>query len=95
LRDLQAEYTAKNAVIVGISFDTREDNKAFAEKYQFPFPLLCDTTRSVGMAYGAAKDAKSGTAKRIGVIIDPDGKVKHVDDQVTPKGYAERTLELL
>ena len=95
MRDLQAEYAAKNAVILGISFDSREDNKAFADKYQFQFPLLCDTTRSVGIAYGAAEDAKSATARRIGVIIDPDGKVKQVDDPVTAKGYAARTLELI
>jgi hypothetical protein len=28
--------------ILGIRFDSVEDNRKFAEKYQFNFPLLCD-----------------------------------------------------
>jgi hypothetical protein len=39
-------------VIVGASFDTQSDNAAFAQKFGFPFLLLCDTDRSLGMAYG-------------------------------------------
>ncbi len=39
------EYEAKNTKILGASFDTPEENKAFAEKFDFPFPLLCDTKR--------------------------------------------------
>jgi thioredoxin-dependent peroxiredoxin len=32
-------------VILGVSFDTPAENKAFAEKYHFNFPLICDTDR--------------------------------------------------
>lgn len=95
MRDHQADFDAKNAVVFGISFDTQEENKAFAEKFDFEYPLLCDVSREVGIAYGAAEEESSGFAKRICVIIDPEGKVKHVDENVTPKGFAERTLALL
>ena len=37
-----------------MSFDSAEENKAFSEKFSFNFPLLCDTDRKMGLAYGAA-----------------------------------------
>lgn len=58
-------------MILGASFDTVEENAAFAEKFSFPFQLLCDTSREVGRAYGAEKDPARGP-KRISYLIGPD-----------------------
>jgi len=69
-------YRDKGAEILGVSFDTVEDNRAFAEKFSFPYRLLCDTDRQLGLAYGACDDAAAGFARRISYLIDPDGKVK-------------------
>ena len=63
--------------MLGISFDTQAENKAFAEKFGYPFPLLCDTRRELGMAYGACDSAKDEYAKRITYVIGPDGKITH------------------
>src|SRR5688572_11206148 len=41
----RAAYEKKNAVILGVSFDTEAENAAFAKKFHFDFPLLCDTER--------------------------------------------------
>lgn len=81
--------------MLGVSFDTQAENKAFAEKFSFDYPLLCDTDRKMGIAYGAATDASSGFAKRIGVIIDPEGKVKHFEPKVDPKGWPKAAIDLL
>ena len=35
----------------------------------------------MGLAYGAADDASARSAKRIGVVIGPDGKVKELKMQ--------------
>ena len=70
-----------------MSFDTLEENKAFAEKFSFGFPLLCDTERAMGMAYGACTDASASNAARIGVVIGPDGKVKEYDAKVNARTY--------
>ena len=51
--------------VLGASFDTPEKNAAFAEKFGFNFPLLSDTDRKLGMAYGAADDPSAGSARRI------------------------------
>ncbi len=63
-------------MILGVSFDSPAANKKFAEKFSFNFPLLCDTERTMGLAYGATEAGASGGAKRIGVIVGPDGVVK-------------------
>ena len=54
-----------------MSFDTVEENAAFAKKFDFPFPLLCDVKREIGVAYGAADDAGAGYASRISYVIGP------------------------
>jgi peroxiredoxin Q/BCP len=79
-------------VILGISFDSQKDNKAFAEKFGFNFPLLSDTDRKVGLAYGACDDAKAGSARRVGVIIGPDGMVKAYYPKVDARAFPQQAL---
>src|SRR6266508_3490552 len=47
-RDRAPEFEKIGVVVVGISFDRPEDNRAFAEKDGFPFRLLSDVDRTVG-----------------------------------------------
>ena len=83
----------KGVQILGISFDTADDNAAFARKFSFNFPLLCDTTRVVGLAYGACDDAGARTAKRISYLIGPDGKVKKAYPKVNAAAHPEEVLK--
>lgn len=92
-RDYKAEYEKKNAVILGISFDTPAENKAFAEKFHFNFPLLSDTERKVGLAYGACDDASAPNARRAGIIIDPQGKVKAYYPKVDARAFPSQALQ--
>jgi len=75
-----------------VSFDSAEQNAAFASKFNFNFPLLCDVDRKVGIAYGAADDAKSGNARRMGVIIGPDGKIKEYSPKVSAATFPQEAL---
>jgi len=86
---------AKNAAILGVSFDTVEENKHFAEKFKFPYPLLSDTTREMGVQYGAADSTAGGNAKRVAYIIGPDGKVKKVFSKANTSTFATDVLALL
>ena len=79
-------------MILGISFDTPEENAAFAQKYGFTFPLLCDTTRAVGLAYGACDDTTAPNARRVGVIIGPDGKVKAYYPKVDARAFPQQAI---
>jgi peroxiredoxin Q/BCP len=70
-----------------------EKNAKFAEKFGFGFPLLCDTDRTLGMAYGAADDAKAGTARRISYLIGPDGRIRKVYPKVNAAAHPEEVLK--
>lgn len=91
-RDLNRALLEKNVQILGISFDTVEENRAFAEKFDFPFPLLCDTTRSVGLAYGACESTDAQYADRISYLIGPDQKISKAYEKVDPSKHPEEVL---
>ena len=83
-------------MILGVSFDTAEDNAAFAQKFSFTYPLLCDRDRIMGLAYGAASEpGVGGYANRVGVIIDDDGKVTHYDPSVSAKDFPQVALDAI
>ena len=89
------QLEAKHCEIAGISFDAPADNKAFAEKYDFPFRLLSDVDRSVGEAYGVKRgklNPAAGFAKRISFLIDPDGKIAKVYEVSDTAGHAAEVL---
>ncbi len=52
LRDNFSKLKSK-MIILGISMDSQESHKKFAEKYSLPFPLLADTKGEVCKKYGA------------------------------------------
>ena len=65
-------------MIVGASFDTVEEQAAFAEEQDFPYRLIADTDKAVGTAYMSARtpDMKYyefGIPRRISYLIDPMG----------------------
>jgi peroxiredoxin Q/BCP len=78
--------------VLGISFDTVPDNAAFARKFAFEFPLLSDTSRVVGLLYGAADDAKAQYAKRVSYLIGPDGRVRKAFPKVNAAAHPEEIL---
>jgi len=41
------------AQVLGVSIDTQESHKKFAEKYSLPFPLLADVKGKVAKTYGS------------------------------------------
>jgi peroxiredoxin Q/BCP len=87
--------SAKNAAVLGVSFDTVEENKRFAEKFNFPYPLLSDPTRAMGVQYGAADSTGAGNAKRVAYVIGPDGKVRNVFPKANTATFAADVLALL
>ena len=80
---------------MGVSFDSPEENLAFAKKFSFNFPLLCDTGKSMGVSYGAASDAQARNASRVGVVLDPSSKVIFWADKVDAKKFPEEALAII
>ena len=78
--------------ILGISFDSVEANKKFAEKYDFNFPLLCDTDKSIGLAYGATDSAERPAPKRMSILIGEDGTVEKIWPKVSAGAHPGEVL---
>jgi peroxiredoxin Q/BCP len=79
---------------LGASFDSAADNKTFAEKFNFTFPLICDTERTIGTAYGANVDPHKGAA-RVGVVIDRDGRIKEWHERVDARAWPAEVVKRL
>jgi peroxiredoxin Q/BCP len=82
-------------VILGVSFDDVPKNRAFAEKLAFPFALLSDTDRAIGLAYGACDAASDVWAKRITYVIGSDRRILAVFGKVHTKTHAADVLAKL
>jgi len=84
-------------VVLGVSTDTVQAQKKFAEKYDLPFTLVADADKNICNAYGVIQEKNMYGKKVMGVarttfIIGPDGKIKHIFEKVKPEGHAEGVL---
>jgi len=86
------EVGAKGLTVLGASFDSVDENKAFAEKFDFPYSLLCDTDKSLAIAYGAAADASAKYPNRISYVIGEDGAILLAYPKVKPKKHLDEIL---
>ena len=76
---------------MGISIDPPGDNKAFQEKFSFPYDLLSDEDTSMTAAYGVDL-TDSGRTSRKSVLVGPDGTVAKAYDSVTPAEHPDEVL---
>ena len=81
-RDDYAKFIEKNAVILGVSLDNEADNKGFAQKFNFPYPLLCDVNHELALAYQAVKGLEDDYASRITYVIDEGGNILEAISEV-------------
>jgi len=72
--------------------DTLKTLEGFAAKYEFAFPMISDTSREIGAAYGVLKDNASRSAERDTVVIGTDGLVKLAYERVKAEGHAADVL---
>ncbi len=76
VRDNWGQYQETGAEVVGISTDSVESHRKFAEHHSLPLRLLSDPDRSVAGMFGA-KSWLPGRAARAVVVIDAEGRVRH------------------
>ena len=81
--------------VLGVSFDTIEENAKFATDQGFTYPLLCDTDRALALAFGAAESATDAYPRRYTFVVGADGKLEHVIDTRDPGGQAAALLKQL
>ena len=83
VRDRWEDYQATGAEVVGISSDSVESHKKFAEHHDLPLRLLSDADRAVATLYGARSFIPGRVARSV-FVIDARGILRYSD--VRPVG---------
>jgi len=89
-RDTWGRFEDADAVVLGVSTDGVEAHRAFAAEHELPFPLLADTDEAIAEAYGVP--VTMGYAKRMTFLIDRDGVIRRVFENVDPAVHADEVL---
>ena len=87
-------------MILGISADPPQRQRKFEDKYDLPYTLLSDTDKKVCDAFGVIKEKNMYGKKVKGIarttfVIGPDGRIRHIFENVNAQGHAEEVLEYL
>jgi peroxiredoxin Q/BCP len=99
-RDELPKFQGLDAVILGVSPDSVESHKKFAEKFNLPFTLLSDENKDVLEKYEVWKEKSMYGRKYMGVerttfVIDGDGKVKKIFRKVKVANHNNELIEAL
>ena len=97
LRDNYSELNDKGFKIIGVSADDIKKQKNFAEKFDFPYPLIPDTDKKVINDYGVWGPKKFKGKSYEGIlrttfIIDEKGKIEKIFTSVKTKEHTEQIL---
>ena len=92
-RDAVKRIIASKSNVFGVSLDSVESHKRFADKNNLTFSLLSDESGEVSEAYDSLNNFMSfKSAKRNTFIIDPDGKVAKIYLSVKPSTHSQMVL---
>lgn len=99
-RDDYSAYEQAGVVILGVSPDTLKSHAKFKVKYDLPFPLLADADHKVCEMYGVWGPKKFMGKEYEGVLrttflIDRDGVIKKVFENVRPADHSREVLDAL
>ena len=100
VRDRSDEYEAAGVRVIGVSPDTVEAVKKFADKFDLGFTLLADADHAVAERYGTWVEKsmygkKYMAVQRATFIVDRDGKIAEVFPKVSPKTHDDIVLKAL
>lgn len=93
-RDDMAQLEKLGAKVVGVSVDSSQSHKNFAQKYHLPFPLLVDTNGKVADSYHALTNFYVvKIAKRYTFLIDPAGKIAKIYTSVDTSNHSQQIID--
>src|ERR1017187_4542487 len=75
-RDRMGELQTNNVEVIGVSHDSVESHKKFADEYKLNFTLIADPDGKIIEAY-AVKMPMMAMSKRVSFLIGLDGKIVH------------------
>jgi peroxiredoxin Q/BCP len=97
-QEVLPDFNSIDAVILGISKDSVERHKKFADKYNLHFNLLSDENSDVCEQFGVWQKKSMYGKEYMGIvrstfIVNPDGKIVKVYPKVKVKEHHTEILE--
>jgi peroxiredoxin Q/BCP len=98
LRDNHDVLLANNYNVIGISPDSNESHKKFADKHDIPFPLIADTNKELAKLFGVWGPKKFMGKEYDGIhrttfVIDENGIITDIIDKVNTKEHTSQILK--
>jgi len=99
LRDSYSALQKEGYVIIGVSPDSLNSHKKFAEKHKLPFSIISDESKKILTDYGVWGEKQMYGRKYMGVIrttfiIDENGIIDKIIDKVNTSKHGEQILDL-
>ena len=96
-RDHLEDFSDRGYRIYGVSPDPVESHEEFRNEHDLNFPLLADTDQSMAKAYGVWREKTTYGNTYVGLvrstfIIDEEGVIEEIQDNVRAKGHVGRLL---
>jgi peroxiredoxin Q/BCP len=94
-RDLADVFDEADAIVIGISSQSVESHKEFAEKNRLKYTLLSDTGNTVRKLFGVPGKVFGLIPGRVTYVADRSGKVVYVfDSQTETQRHADEALKI-
>ena len=95
-RDQFEVFTEADAVIIGISGQSVESHKAFAEKHRLSFTLLSDEGNKIRKLFGVAPNLLGFLPGRVTFVADKKGRVIYIfNSQSQATKHVDEALRIL
>lgn len=100
LADGYERLMAAGFALLGVSRDSADSHRRFAQKYNLPFPLIADEDLALNKAFGVWQEKKMAGRTYMGTvrttfIIDAQGRVEHIISKVNTKDSARQILDII
>jgi len=95
-RDQFEDFAEANAAVIGISGQSVESHKKFAEKHRLTYTLLSDEGNKIRKKFGVPTNFFGLLPGRVTYVIDKSGKVIYIfNSQSRIEEHIASTLEIL
>jgi peroxiredoxin Q/BCP len=89
--------TSAGAIVIGVSPDGVSSHTKFKSKYKLNFKLVADESKEICSSFDVVGEKSMFGKKYIGIIrttyiIDPNGEIRMVYDNVRLKGHIEKVI---
>lgn len=95
-RDLYEIFSEADAAIIGISGQSVESHRRFADKHRLSFTLLSDKDNRVRKLFGVPSNVFGLLPGRVTYVADREGKVVYIfNSQVQAERHVDEALKIL